>query len=63
MVVGFLKGLWGKPAKEATGMHGLWDTVSKAPSKIIDKLMTPVKLIKYAIIGIVLIILYKRYQG
>lgn len=61
MVVGFLKGVWGKPAEPATGFHGLWDTVTKAPKSIFDAILTPIKLIKWIIVIIVGLIVYKRF--
>jgi len=62
MVVGFLKGVWGKPAQKATGVQGIWSTVSNAPNKIIGKLTSPFKMIKYVITGIILIFAYKLYK-
>lgn len=62
MVEGFLKGIWGKPATEGTGMMGLWGSITKAPKSIFGAIMTPFKIIFYIIIVIVGILLYSRLK-
>ena len=62
MVVGFLKGIWGKPAQPATGMVGIWGTISSVPSKLVSTITSPSKLImSIAVIGGGLL-LYRRYK-
>ena len=62
MVVGFLKGIWGKPAQKATGVQGLWGTVTSAPGVIMGKLMSPAKLIMGVAVLFGAFILFKRFK-
>ena len=62
MVEGFLKGIWGKKARPATGMVGIWGTITSAPSKLISKVTSPFKLITTMLVVGVGLLLYKRYK-
>lgn len=62
MAEGFLKGLWGKPAVEATGLMGLWGTIKSAPSRITGAIMSPLKLITYVILAAIAFIAYSRFK-
>ena len=62
MVEGFLKGIWGKPATRATGMVGLWGTITSAPSNLIGKITSPFKLITGMLVIGGGLLLYKRYK-
>lgn len=62
MVVGFLRGLWGKPASGGTGLVGIWGSVTKAPKSIIGAVMTPFKIIAYIIVIIIGLLVYKRVK-
>ena len=62
MAEGFLKGIWGKPATQGTGMMGLWGTITKAPKNIFSAIITPFKIIFYIIIIIVGILLYSKLK-
>ena len=62
MAEGFLKGLWGKPAQQGTGIVGLWDTATKHfpnPFKIVGSVGS---LIKWIIIAAIALILYGRFK-
>jgi len=62
MVVGFLKGLWGKPTQKGSLVVGLWGTVTNNisnPFKIFNSITT---LIKWIIITAIGLLLYKRYK-
>lgn len=62
MVEGFLKGIWGKPATNATGILGLWGTVTSTPSKLVDKITSPFKFIMaISVVGLGFL-LYSRYK-
>lgn len=62
MVVGFLKGIWGKEAQPATGMVGIWGTITSVPSKIIGAITTPAKIIKVFLMVGIGFLLYKRFK-
>lgn len=62
MVVGFLKGLWGKPAQKGSGVMGLWGTITSVPNSIFKVVSTPFKIIAYAILGLIMLLLYKRLK-
>jgi hypothetical protein len=62
MAEGFLKGLWGKPAQQGTGMVGLWGTATKIISKPFQILGSVGSLIKYIIIAAIVLLLYGRLK-
>ena len=62
MVQGFLKGIWGKPATQGTGLMGIWGTITNAPKTIFGAITTPLKIFKYMAIAVVGLLLYKRFK-
>ena len=62
MVQGFLKGIWGKPATQGTGLMGIWGTITKAPKTIFGAITTPFKIFKYMAITVVAILIYVRFK-
>ena len=63
MVEGFLKGIWGKPAQPATGLLGLWGSVTSVPKKLVSTITSPIKLITSIIVVGIGLLLYSRYNS
>ena len=62
MVVGFLKGIWGKPAQQGSGLMGIWGTITKVPTTIYKGIMLPGKIIGTLILLFIGYFLYKRFK-
>ena len=62
MAEGFLKGVWGKPASQGTGVLGMWGTIKKTPTTIFKTITTPIGVMKVVIAGAVVAMLYVGYR-
>ncbi|MCK4667919.1 hypothetical protein KAU33_14280 [Candidatus Dependentiae bacterium] len=62
MAEGFLKGIWGKPAQQGTGVMGIWGTIKNLPNTMFKTITSPLKIISILIVGSILLILYKGYK-
>ena len=62
MAEGFLKGIWGKPTQQGTGIMGIWGTIKRAPNSIFKTIMSPIKVVGILITGTIIFFIYMRYR-